>query len=279
MTGALDWAAASGDMWAARWQALDSALGDLSPHLIRTIFDQASPGNVRALDIGCGAGTTTLAVADAPGFDITGCDLSPALIQIAAERAQGRANVRFCLGDARSVASSEAQLDLLFSRHGVMFFADPVAAFSDLRAAARPGASLVFSCFADWSHNHWASCVAEAAAGRSLSPPDKSPSGFAFADPVYVRALLADAGWTDLEHRYVEFRYLAGSGDAAVDDALELLTHVGPGSAQLRDLDEGARPAATMRMRQVIEAHRKDRMVDFPAAAWIWSARAAGESR
>ncbi|HMI40088.1 MAG TPA: class I SAM-dependent methyltransferase [Sphingomicrobium sp.] len=279
MTGALDWAAASGDSWAARWRALDLALGNLSQHLIRTIFDRASVGDIRALDIGCGAGATTLAVADTPRFNIIGCDLSPALIAIATERAEGRPNVRFCLGDACSVASSEAPFDLLFSRHGVMFFADPVAAFSNLLAAARPGASLVFSCFADWSRNAWASRVAEAAAGHGLEPPDKSPSGFAFADPAYVGAILTDAGWAGLEHQFVEFRYSAGSGEGAVDDALELLAHVGPASAQLRDLDEGARPAAKMRMRRIIEAHRNDRVVDFPAAAWIWSARAAGESR
>lgn len=271
------WATASGDAWAGRWPDIDEALSDLAAVLNPAIAAEAPLRPFRALDVGCGAGSTTLALADArPDASIVGCDLSPALVRVARQRLTGRP-ARVLLGDAEAEAAREGPFDLIFSRHGVMFFLDPVKAFRTLRAAANPNAAMVFSCFQDWSANPWASELASAAAGRPLPPPGREPSGFAFANPGYVQEILSSAGWTDIKWRPVPFRYVAAGGNEAVDDALSFLGAIGPASRTVLELPEQERDDALQRMRGVIERHFNGRTVEFPAAAWIYSAR-AGEA-
>lgn len=274
MSIAPEWATSSGDAWAERWADIDRALSDLAVVLNPAIAAAAPPRPFRAFDVGSGAGSTSFALAEArPDATIIACDLSPALVRIAGERA-ARSPVRVLLGNAEIVAAREGPFDLIFSRHGVMFFPDPVEAFRTLRASANPGAGLVFSCFQDWDSNPWACELASAAAGRTLPPPGREPSGFAFADPGYVRAILGSAGWTGVEWRPVPFRYVAAGGDRAVDEALTFLSEIGPASRVVRELPEQEKGGAEQRMRQVIERHFNGKTVEFAAAAWIWSARA-----
>lgn len=274
-----EWATRSGDAWAKRWPDIDRALADLATKLNPAIVGAAPPNPFRALDVGCGAGSTSFALvqtrADA---SITACDLSPALVRIAEDRLASRP-VRVLQGDAEVVAAREGPFDLIFSRHGLMFFADPARAFHSLRAAANAGASLVFSCFQDWGANPWASEVASAAVNRTLEPPGREPSGFAFSDPDYVQEILRSAGWTDMEWRPVSFRYVAAGGETAVEQALSFLCEIGPASAVVRELAEQEVGSAVQRMRRVIERHFDGDTVEFAAAAWIWSAKAGGEPR
>jgi SAM-dependent methyltransferase len=178
------------------------------------------------------------------------------------------------VGDAEALAASEGPFDLFFSRHGVMFFPDPVRAFQVLRSAASPGASLVFSCFRSWDSNPWAAELASAAAGKTLPPPGREPSGFAFADPDYVRQIFGASGWTAAEARAVDFLYVAGEGDDAVGKAMSFLTDIGPASRVLQSLTEPDAEAGLTRMRAILEDHFDGARVTFPAAAWIWSAKA-----
>lgn len=273
-----EWATNTGDVWAERWPEIDQALSDLARVLNSFIAAAATTGPFRALDVGCGAGSTSLALAEArPDASIIACDLSPALARIAEGRL-ANSTARLLLGDALAVAAREGPFDLIFSRHGVMFFPDPVEAFLTLRASAKPGASLVFSCFQDWDSNPWASELASAAAGRQLQPPGREPSGFAFAEPDYVREILSSAGWTDIEWRAVPFRYVAAGGTDAIEDALSFLGEIGPASRVVRELPEQERGAAVQRMRDVIQRHFGGSSVEFPAAAWIFSATAGRAS-
>jgi SAM-dependent methyltransferase len=275
MSSAPDWAAQGGDVWSRRWREIDVAFGDLPPKLHSAVLEAAPAGPFRALDIGCGAAATSEQLAiDRPDATVIACDLSPSLVQVARDRLSRRESVRVVLGDATIVAAEEGPFDLFLSRHGVMFFDDPVQAFRTFRNAANAGAGLVFSCFQDWSSNPWASELASAAAGRPLPPPGREPSGFAFADPTYVREILASAGWTDAEPRSAPFRYVAAGGSGAVDRALEFLTEIGPASRIMLSLPEDERGSALQRMRGVVEAHFDGEAVVFPAAAWIWSAKA-----
>lgn len=277
MSNRFEWATRSGDAWAERWRETDRALSKLGTVLDSAIAAAAPPQPFRALDVGCGPGSTSLALAQArPDASIIACDLSPALAAIAEARVVG-SQVRVIVGDAEALAGSEGPFDLIFSRHGLMFFAEPVRAFRNLREATNAGASLVFSCFQDWDANPWASELASAAAGRTLPPPGREPSGFAFADPDYVRDILQSAGWTDLERRPVPFDYVAADGEAAVDRTLSFLCEIGPASAVVRELPEQEKSGAVDRMRAVIERHFDGGAVEFPAAAWIWSAK-AGET-
>jgi SAM-dependent methyltransferase len=178
------------------------------------------------------------------------------------------------LGDAEAVAEREGPFDLIFSRHGVMFFSDPVRAFQSLRRAASPEASLVFSCFQSWAVNIGASELACAAAGRELPAPGREPSGFAFADPDYVWEILASSDWVPSEPQAVDFPYVAGEGEDPVEHALSFLSDIGPAARTLESLTDDERPAALRRMREVIERYFDGATVTFPAAAWIWRAKA-----
>lgn len=274
-----DWRTSGGDSWALRWRETDRALAGLSPHLLSAALERVPAEPFRAFDVGCGAGSTSLALAAArPDCAIVACDVSPALAAVARQRSESVANVEVQLGDAAETAARTGPFDLIVSRHGVMFFPDPVEAFAALRSAARPAASLVFSCFRDWSANPWASELACAAAGRALPPPGREPSGFAFADPDYVEGILRSAGWSQGACRPVDFSYVAGEGAGAVEEALSLLSEIGPASRAMSELPEQDRPAALERMRGVIEDHRKDGRIEFPAAVWIWSARSAANA-
>jgi hypothetical protein len=170
---------------------------------------------------------------------------------------------------------SEGPFDLLYSRHGVMFFHDPVRAFRSFRSAAKPGASIIFSCFQSWEANPWASELASAAMGRVLPAPGREPSGFAFAEPDYVAQILNDAGWADAQVQEVGFRYEAGQGHDPVETALSFFLDIGPASRVVQSLHEEERPATVKRLRGAIERHKDGDAVAFAASAWIWSARAS----
>lgn len=267
------WATASGDAWARRWRDTDAALDALSPFLLDSIASSAPDGPFKAFEIGCGPGSTTLAVADAfGGAAIAACDISPSLVEIARQRTAGLDRVRVVLGDAEAVAPADAPFDLIYSRHGVMFFADPVRAFRAFRSAAKAGAALTFTCFQSWDLNPWASELAEAAAGHELPKPEREPSGFAFADPDYVRRIFGSSGWVAAEPRPIAFDYFAGATQEA---ALDFLCELGPASRVLQAVPDEDRTGAIERMRAVIGTHCSESGVLFPAAAWLWRAKAA----
>ena len=274
-TGISDWATKSGSVWARRWRDTDSGLSGLAPHLLHAIEAAAPPAAFRAFEIGCGPGSTTIDVAFARSdAEIVACDIAPDLVGIARQRTAGLPGVRVIEGDAEQHVAGEGPFDLFYSRHGVMFFADPARAFLAFRTAAKADASIVFSCFQSWEANPWASELASAAAGRALPAPGREPSGFAFADPDDVREILDKAGWTQANPLPVQFEYAAGSGPDAVDSALTFFSELGPSSRVLESLPEGDHSGALSRMRNVIERHYDGSAVIFPAAAWIWSAKA-----
>ena len=274
MSSTFDWATHSGDAWTRNWRAIDAALADLAPKLHHALLDFVPAEPFNALDVGCGAGSTSEQLAlERSDATIIGCDLSPSLVRLAQDRLADLETVHFLLGDAPIVARSEGPFDLLFSRHGVMFFDDPIVVFRRLRVATNPGGTLVFSCFQDWRANPWASELASAAADQELPPPGREAGGFAFADPDHVRQILGSAGWNNAELRPAPFRYIAGVDQGAVEQALNFLSDVGPASRVLSALPDSDRPAAVERMRHVLESHRVGETIEFPAAAWLWSAQ------
>lgn len=273
MTDAAAWQGRVGDVWAEEWRRTDRSFADLSRHLDVAIAAVA-PQSGRALDIGCGAGGTSLALAGArPALVIQGVDLSGGLVAVAGARAAAAniANARFEIGDA--AAPPGGPYDLAFSRHGVMFFADPVAAFAAIRAALTPGAPLVFSCFRAAGDNGWAVALAEAL-GQPVSPSGTAPGPFAFADPDRVAGLLAAAGWHDAAPRAVDFTYVAGAGDDPVGDALAFFRRIGPAARALAEAPEADRPALLASLRTLLASRIGAKVIGFPAAAWIWSAGA-----
>ena len=274
MVSGTEWQAAVGRNWAELYRKTDRSFSNLTTILLERIA--ALQGNA-VMDIGCGAGELSLAVARARRqARVTGVDVSEDLIDAARERAGERELVNFILADAASWEPDSAAPELLISRHGVMFFSDPPGAFAHLRKIAAPGANLAFSCFRAQRENPWASDIAAMlpANGAPQAPADlHAPGPFAFADPDLVRAILLAGGWTDIGFEAVDYAFVAGLGEDPVADAAAFFAQIGPAAAALRQLPEAELPALWACVNDWLEQHRKGNLVAFPAAAWIVTAR------
>ena len=279
MTEAYDWRGRVGDAWAEEWRRTDRTLAPVNEALVAAAAAEAGRfERPRILDVGCGAGATSLALAEAfPEAEITGIDLSETLVAAARERAgEGSANPRFEVADAARWAPGRAGLDLIVSRHGVMFFADPVGAFAHLRALAGAEARLVFSCFRSRADNQWVTAlrpIFERFAPEALAAPDPPAGPFAFADPEKVTAILTGAGFATPDFRALDFEFVAGAGEDPIADAIAYFRRIGPFAALLRELDAPAGGAAVEALAEIAARHRAGGHISFRAAAWIVTAK------
>lgn len=270
MTTNADWTGRVGASWAENHRLTDRALSGLTEQLLDAIRPLAGR---RILDIGCGAGELSLALArERPSAKVIGLDISSDLVAVARERAANRDNLEFTIADAQIWRAGDFDPDLIVSRHGVMFFPDPVAAFSNLRMGAQNGASLCFSCFRAPQLNPWASEIAEMF-DRPQSAAIDEPGPFAFADRDAVRSLLEQAGWDDVTHHPADFAFIGGTGPDALDEAVDFFTRIGPGARAIAEREGSEREAALLRLRDWLSRHLHDDLIALPAAAWIVAAR------
>lgn len=268
-----EWTGRVGDVWAEEQRRTDRTFEPVDDALVATAAAAVAGITApRILDIGCGAGTTSFSLAARlPGAASTGIDLSPALVKAASARAVDQPRCRFEQADA-TLWSGACDFDLLVSRHGVMFFEDPIAAFIHLRTLAKEGGRLVFSCFRSAKENHWASALAHLMPGGPGDP--HAPGPFAFADRDRVAGILSQAGWRSAEAVPLNFGYVAGAGDDPVADANDFFRRIGPVSRAIRELDEAGRERLRVGLDEQVRAHHDGDRVSFPAAVWIWSAHA-----
>jgi SAM-dependent methyltransferase len=196
------WNGPVADCWAARQVDVDTLFGPLTDQLMV----RAAPAiGERVVDIGCGGGATLLPLAEAVGQEgsVLGVDVSAPLLARAEARlrAAGHDQVRVIRADAQTHPFEPAKHDLVLSRFGVMFFADPVAAFINLRRALRPGGRLWFMAWAPLDENPWFKIGLDAAV-TFLGPPEPTPTGapgpLAFADPAYPARILKAAGFAEV---------------------------------------------------------------------------------
>lgn len=274
MTGQSEWVGRVGGTWADEWRRTDRSFGALTSRLIEAA---RGDGFAQALDIGCGAGEVSLALAQGhPSARVIGVDVSEALLSVARQRGDQLQNLRFEHGDAaRWNAGAGERPDLFVSRHGVMFFDDPVAAFAQLAAQAGPGARLAFSCFRERRDNAWVAELAAVLPSGDAPPADpNAPGPFAFGRRQRVEAVLVEAGWRNVAFQAVDYAMIAGRGDgaAATDDALSYFLRIGPTARALAALDGAARDGALEDLRGMLERHRTGVRVELPAAAWIVTA-------
>lgn len=274
MTSGADWQAGVGRNWAEMFRKTDRSFAGLTQRLLERI--EGFPGQ-EVLDLGCGAGELALAVARMrPLARVTGLDISEDLLAAARQRAGERSQVRFELADAARWQPQGGSPDLLVSRHGVMFFDQPAPAFAHLRELSAPRANLVFSCFRDLRENGWASQIASLlpqSPAPSSPPPQYAPGPFAFSDPDFVRAILAEAGWTSIAFEAFDFAYVAGQGEDAVGDAEDFFSRIGPFAAAMRECDADGLQHLRHHLRALLDRNCSDGLVVFPAAAWIVTAR------
>jgi SAM-dependent methyltransferase len=263
------WNAKAGAVWVDQQAHLDQLLAPLSKAgLAAAKFSETET----ALDIGCGCGDTSLALAASQGT-VTGLDISEPMLAHARTRAAGMQNVTFTQADAAD-AEFDNQYDLLFSRFGVMFFAEPEAAFKNFRKALKPSGRMVFICWQPPSENPWMSLAGKAVqpyVTPPATPPNpKAPGPFAFSDPAYVLATLTDAGFDQVQIESFQCRLHIADN---LDDALYFQTQIGPAANAVATLQGTEKTQALDAVREIFRPHMTDNGLNLGAAVWIVSAR------
>jgi len=268
------WNAMAGETWARFQEQLDRQIAPLGLEAMRGL--EPRPGE-RILDIGCGCGQTTVMLAQRVGAQgaVLGVDISRPMLDVARGRPvpAGAAQPAFREADAQSEHLGAATFDAAFSRFGVMFFADPAAAFANIRAALKPAGRLAFVCWRPYAENPWMRVPMEAAEpllGPMAAPADpNAPGPFAFADPDRVRAILAEAGFKGVSAR--PFDAQIGGGD--IEETVSLTFRVGPlGRALAENRDRV--PAVAEAVRRAVTPYATPSGVLMPSAVWIVQANA-----
>lgn len=269
------------DRAAETWTAFQERLDALFTPLTGLALDAAAPApGERVLDIGCGCGATVLALAErvGPTGHVLGLDVSEPMSARARERiAAGRiGNAEVIVADAANRAFATADTDLLFSRFGVMFFADPVTAFANLRRTMRPGGRLLCAAWRPLAENPWFNVPLNA--GLPLLPPPPpsdphAPGPFAFADRARTEGILTSAGWRDvsLTPHDVQMRF-AGAGE--VEQATEFATRVGALARMLAEVDREVRKTVREAVAKALAAYDSPDGINLTGAIWLIAARA-----
>jgi SAM-dependent methyltransferase len=272
------WNGEAGRRWVEHDAQLERSIGALTPLLLERVGDMRG---ARALDIGCGCGNQTLALARhlGAGAHVTGVDISRPMLDVARARAApgaAPARVDFLLADAAVHRLAAPGFDLLFSRFGVMFFADPVAAFRNLHAGCVPGARLVFCCWQAPALNDWISLPMRALLPHVPAPAPTDPHApgpFAFADATRVGSLLREAGFGEVHCEGLETPLCFAEGGSAAE-AADALVQAGPVAVLLAPLDEACRERAMADARAALAPHYRDGGLWLRSAVWLVSARA-----
>jgi SAM-dependent methyltransferase len=266
------WNGRVGQRWAAQQERIDWNLAEVTEAVIP--FARAKPGE-HILDIGCGCGTATLMLARAvrPNGSVAGVDISAPMLAVARARAHsGQADIPFIEADA-SAYDFQPTFDLVFSRFGVMFFADPFAAFANIHKAVAPKGRLAFVCWRSMPENMWA--AAPFAAAKHLLPPQEAPDPyapgpFAFADGARLTDILSRAGFHDVA--LTKFDGAMNMGDTAAEAANEAL-NIGPLARAAAELDDAARAKILDVVATAMQKFATPRGIAPAAACWLVSAK------
>jgi SAM-dependent methyltransferase len=270
------WNGPGGQRWADRQQTQDVVLAPVADLLIDRA--RAKPGE-RIVDVGCGAGATTMAFAQQVGPDgyVLGIDISAPMLARAREIAPAGLPVEFVLADATVHPFDPASFDLVASRFGVMFFAEPALSFANLRRALRPSGRLAFACWREPRENPFFMAPLQAVYKHvpKLPPPaPEDPGPFAFASEARVHRILGEAGFSAIvmEPCNLELDIAIGRGlDVAVQSALE----IGPAARALAEQPAEIVSAARNSIREALAVFARGQAVPLPASIWIVTAKAS----
>jgi len=267
------WDGRSGEYWAAHQERFDRAI---EPHHARLMAAAAIARGERVLDIGCGNGRTSRDAARAAGAggSVLAVDLSGPMLARARQsaEAEGLTTIRFEQGDAQAYPFPAGAVDVAMSRFGVMFFADPVAAFTNIGAALRPGGRLAILVWQPVEANEWMTAIREAlSVGRDLPvPPPGTPGPFGLADADFVNSVLKSAGFADITLDSSVGPFNVGP-DA--ETAYRFAAGLEPVLGMVADLDESTKARALENLRATVAAHETADGVAFGSAAWVVTAR------
>ena len=267
------WNGPGGERWVSHQRMQDALLAEVAGLLLERAAPRAGES---VLDIGCGAGTTSLALARqvAPAGRVLGVDVSAPLLERARQQASADLPVEFALADATVYAFAPRAADLLFSRFGVMFFADPARSFANMRGGLRAGARAVFACWRPPRDNPWLMLPLQAAYRHVPRLPEAGPEDpglFSFASEPRVRGILERAGFRAIALEPVDLSFDLAEGHG-LDRAVELSVGIGPASRALDGQPAALRVAAAASIRAALAPYQRDSRVPLPGAIWIVSA-------
>ncbi|MGH3719930.1 MAG: class I SAM-dependent methyltransferase [Pseudonocardiaceae bacterium] len=265
-----NWDGDAGAFWAAHADRFDEGVAAYRGQFLAAA---AIEETATVLDVGCGSGQTTRDAARcATAGSALGVDLSSQMIELARRRAESEqvVNATFQQADAQVHPFSARSFDLAISRHGAMFFGDPIAAFTNIARALRPGGRLVLLTWQPFECNEWLSAFFTAlGAGRALpAPPSDAPSPFALSDPDRVRSLLTEAGFSDVQLQGLSEPMYFGPN---TDNAFQFVSDQHAG--MVRDLDPDTRILALENLRANLADHNTERGVLYDSASWLIQAR------
>jgi len=266
------WNTTSGCAWVDSQPLLDGLLQPFEDKLMEQIRSGTAS---RALDVGCGTGSTTIAAARllGPQSQCTGIDISEPMLALAKTRAD-QANVRakFICADAQTYAFDTATFDTIISRFGVMFFADPTEAFANLRRAAIKGARLCFIAWRGAADNPFMTTAERAAASLLPDLPPRVPDGpgqFGFENPQRVQRILEQSGWSE-----IDLQPLDVTCSLPEPELIGYFTRFGPLGQILNQADESTRNRVISTVRAAFEPYVHGAEVRFKVASWVVNARA-----
>lgn len=267
------WNASAGNTWADLSDRLDCMVGPLG---LAAMDALALRPDERTIDIGCGCGQTTLELARRVGGNggALGVDISLPMLAVARARADQAlaAGVRFLEADAQTHAFEPASADAVFSRFGVMFFADPTAAFANIRGALSPAGRLGFVCWRAMSENPIMTAPMRAALPllpETPPPPADpfAPGPFAFADRDRLMGILRDAGWHDIVIEPHDQSVSNGDLEETIGTAMR----IGPLGAVVRERPD-LQAQLVDALREALAPHQTPAGVFFDSATWIVTA-------
>lgn len=266
------WDGAEGQHWAAHAERYEATAAGYWQSLLAAV---PIDGDAAILDIGCGTGRSTRDLARvAPSGSVLGVDLSAKMLEHARAKAGAEelSNVRFEQADAQVHPFDDDGFDLAVSVFGAMFFTDPVAAFTNVARALRPGGGLALLAWKPLEQNEWVAALREALSlGRVLpTPPVGVPGPFGLADLPFTGRVLADAGFVDVSFDEVAEPIWFG---ADADDAFSFVSTLGITRGLTQDLDDTQKAAALDALHGTLVEHETDTGVLFGGSAWLVRAR------
>lgn len=268
------WNGAGGQQWTDRQEAQDTLLAPVLELLIDRA--QVQPGE-RIIDIGCGCGTSTIELAKkvGPAGKVLGVDVSAPMLDRARQLCSSELPVDYVLADAMVHHFKAASADLIFSQFGVMFFAEPVRSFLNIRTALRSEGRMIFACWRAPSENPWMTTPLEAAydhVPRLPPAPLEAPGPFSFASQDRVEYILKTAGLTRIRMERCDLS-LDLAGGHGLDGAVETAMGFGPVRRTIEGQSAEKVDGVKKSIRKALTGFAKGQSVKLPASIWIATAR------
>ena len=241
-----------------------------------TLFKRSSIATGESvLDIGCGGGLTSIVLANRVGKTgrVVGVDISPDILAVAGKRGRAVNNLKFVEGDAATMQLEPGGFTLIYSRFGVMFFSEPIKAFSNLRNALKPSGRMVFLCWRTFDENPWmkepAQAVFEIIPPPGPPPQPEAPGPFSLGKKERIEYLLNRSGFKSIAIEALDARLSMGN----LSEVVNYFMRMGPAAAVIADASDAQKAAARTVIREVLQRYETDQGVMSNAAAWIVTAQ------